>query len=132
MPPHFASSKPLQAPNVTRARGAHKIGAAVTRIRVQNGQNEKNTVIKSLAVSSNGAFIPVNVLSRHATAHSPIKKRIEEKKRIEKSKIKSTPLPTICLMSTIDPIGVTETYDNAGSQSRTNTLFTSHNWGNQK
>lgn len=123
---HFASSKPLQAPNVTKARGAHQNGA-----RIHNVQTSKSTVIKSFAVSSNGAFSPVNVLGRHATAHNPIKKRMEEKKRIEKLKLK-TPLPAICIISTAEPVGVTEGYENAGGQTRTNTLFTSRNWGNQK
>jgi hypothetical protein len=118
----LAESKPLQAPNVTRTSN-------------QQGTSKNNTVIKSFAVSNNGAFSPVTaILGRHATAHNTIKKKVEDKKRAEKirvMKLTQKTLPTICVMSST-PEPENEEYANASGQIRSNSLFTSSNWGNSK
>lgn len=107
----------MQAPNIVKARQSQN------GVRNQNGP-PKN-IVKSFAVSNNGAFSPVNVLAKHASYHNTFQKKIEEKKRVENVKFKAT----LCMVSSTEP-SLTNGYDDAAGQTRSNTLFTSKNWGN--
>ena len=115
----MVNSKPHQLSN----------GGRLQRIQVQNKirtPTTASTIVKSFAITNNGAYNPVTMIGKHATAHKTIKKKIEEKKTIEIIKIKRHPtaVPSLCWSSTESTREI--------PKSRSNTLFTTHNWGNQK
>ena len=115
----MADSKPHQLSN----------GGRLQRVQVQNKiktPTTSSTVLKSFAIKNNGAFNPVTMIGKHATAHKTIKKKIDEKKTVEIIKIKRYPtaVPSLCWSTTVSTKEIPKT--------RSNTLFTTHNWGNQK
>jgi hypothetical protein len=122
-------SRPSKGLNEDRPLTSQKPSSGVRVRHIQmKVPTTKSTIIKSFAVSNNVAFTPVGVLNRHAIAHKTIQKKIEGKKNSEKA----GKLPSICFPMTTEETPTDEKYDNSAGKTRSNTLFTSHNWGNQK
>jgi hypothetical protein len=90
-------------------------------------------IFPSSKKAPNLGFNSVQLLNHHASAHKTIKKRIEVKKTLESLKTSRSQKTTVKPPTTICIPMVTESSDSEKQNAiRSNTIFTSHNWGNQK
>lgn len=97
---------------------------------VMSQPTPKTSTIKNFAVSNNGAFNFVSVLNRHASIEKIIKKTTKKRSIFKKSASNPTEKgKMLCVgFSTVQP----KTKERSRGKIRSNTIFTSNNWGNIK
>lgn len=133
----FASANPLHQQDHSKVQLTSSISQHKGSQAEPLGRSKNDFKLQTFTVLNNGAFgLVSHIFNRDITKHN-INKKIGSKKMVKK--IKSTDAPAdipLCILSSASrsaPISSPTTESSAGlSGSRVNTLFTSHNWGNQK